>query len=218
MAFSLRSAIISEYNELKEKYNISEKDFIAIYVKNKYKDPKLVLISIILSQNTTDKNALLAFNNYLPLYKDNVRDLDKIKNAIRSAGLFESKSKYILNVLDLDLDKIIKMQTKEARANLIKIEGIGNKTADVFLALYGHKVFPVDTHIARIGKRLGIGKNYREISNYFLENLGSDIKYHMALITHGRYICLARNPKCNECYINQICEYYKKKLKNNAQT
>jgi endonuclease-3 len=103
------------------------------------------------------------------------------------------------------------MPTELARNKLIAVEGIGNKTADVFLALYGHKVFPVDTHILRIGRRLGVGKTYKEISNYFLSNLGSDVKYHMALISHGRFICKARNPLCEQCYIRKICAYYKQK-------
>ncbi|MCW1293274.1 MAG: endonuclease III [Candidatus Parvarchaeota archaeon] len=207
----LKDELEKEFKILKRKYNITEKDFVAPYVFKKYKDPKLTLISIILSQNSTDKSALKAFENLYQIYNKNPSEKEIIRR-IRVCGLAKQKAAYIKEIMNLDykfFDNILKEKEENARKTLTNIKGIGEKTADVFLSLYGKNVFPVDRHIMRIGKRLGIGKNYREISRYFLKELGKETKYHLMLISHGRYICKAKNPLCNECYLRNNCNYYK---------
>lgn len=210
----LKEDLEREFAKLKKEHNISLKDFIAPYVYKKYKDPKLVLISIILSQNSTDKAALTAFERLYESLKKGKRDINSIENSIRVAGLAKQKAKYIENVLNLPesyFKEIIEEDVEESRRKLMQNKGIGEKTADVFLSIYGKKVFPVDRHIMRIGKRLGIGNNYRQISEYFLKTLGNDIKYHIMLISHGRYICKAKEPLCEICYLRKYCRYYRNK-------
>lgn len=130
----------------------------------KYRDPKLVLISIILSQNSTDKSALKAFENFYKNMKENkIKSRKDIEESIRVAGLARQKSYYIESVLKLDnefLKNLLNKDTKDAKEELMKLKGIGEKTADVFLSLYGKEVFPVDRHIMRIGKKI---RNWKQL-------------------------------------------------------
>ena len=212
------------FKKLSNAIRLTEQRFVVDYVEN----PFGILVAIILSQNTNDKNSIAAtkrLKERIGLTPDKIAktSLSEIIDAIRPAGLIQQKAKRIKKLADLvingklNIDKILNMDVEDARRELIKIEGIGPKTADVFLALFGKKTFGIDTHATRVAKRLGIVSNkasYEDIRRAYLqlfksvENLDLAHRYIIAL---GRIWCKAKNPKCKDCPIKEFCEYWKNK-------
>jgi endonuclease-3 len=143
----------------------------------------------------------------------------EISKAIKVGGLYKIKAKrikelarVIIEKFEGDLRKITKLPPKEARKILISLPGIGEKTADVFLAYcMGEPTIPVDTNIARVAKRIGLVKRnagYKEIQKA-LENVFSKnerIRGHELLIRLGRDFCKAKNPLCENCPISDVCK------------
>jgi endonuclease-3 len=185
------------------------------------------LIATILSQNTNDKNSIAAFrelkkNIKLTPYVLANKDLYEIKKWIRKAGLYDSKAKAIrdsaklvISELEGDLNNLKKYPLKEAKRILLNIKGIGVKTADVILLHMNYPVFPVDTHIMRVSKRLGlVGEEagYEEVSRTWRKALSPEeyLDAHLRLIAFGRKICLSRKPRCDICPLSHICIYVKK--------
>jgi len=185
--------------------------------------PFETLVSIILSQRTYWKNVKTAterfgerFNGVVDVAKASVKEIEKV---IKPAGLYRIRARRIKNIAkdlvekyDGKLDKILNLPYDEAKKKLITIKGIGPKTVDVFLmAIKGEQVLPVDVHIFRIMKRLGIATE-RDDYESLRAKLESEIppvqrmKAHLILIEFGRRICRARNPKCEECPIKRYCE------------
>ncbi|WP_054836025.1 endonuclease III domain-containing protein [Metallosphaera hakonensis] len=197
-------------------------EFLALEVWYKTRDPFKVLIATILTQNTTDKGAKRAYEELerevgVTPDKLSSAEIDKIKNCIKSIGLYNNKAKIIKTVSTLimeqyggDLENLLDLDQIESRQRLVELPGIGKKTADVvMLTCKGYRVFPVDTHILRVSERLGIKGGYDKVSEFWKESLGSDLlEAHLILITHGRKTCKAINPKCNSCSINDCCRYY----------
>ena len=215
---------LGEYiiKKLKESIDLTKQIYV---VDRKKTDPFEKLIAIILSQNTNDKNAIKALHNLkekVGLNPEKIANanLETIKRAIKPAGLHEQKSRRIKEIAEkiakgeLNLDNIMKMDLEEARKKLMKLHGIGPKTADVFLSIYGHKTIGVDTHINRVSKRLGLvpqNANYETIRKKLLEMFeGKNYDLaHRYLIALGRTYCIAKNPKCEICPLSEICKYYK---------
>lgn len=200
---------------LSEKYEINE-------WWKKY-TPFETLVSIILSQRTYWKNVRTAierfaerFNGIEDVAKANVKEIEKV---IKPAGLYKVRARRIKNIAedlvekyDGKLDKILNLPYNKAKKKLITIKGIGPKTADVFLmAIKGEQVLPIDVHIFRIMKRLGIATERDSYEN-LKAKLESEIppvqrmKAHLILIEFGRRICRSRNLKCEECPIKRYCE------------
>ena len=108
--------------------------------------------------------------------------------------------------------------------NLIKIPGVGRKTANVMLAVVFDKAaMPVDTHVFRVSNRIGLTDNSKtplETEKTLVAHIPEHLlsKAHHWLILHGRYVCTARNPRCGECGISRICRYFEKKQKNIMQS
>jgi len=190
-------------------------------------NPLDCLIKTILSQNTNDMNSDRAFDNLkrrFPTWEGVLKaDVGEIEEAIRTGGLSKQKSANIKNLLawlksecgELSINFISDMDTNEAVKLLCKNRGIGIKTAYVTLAFaLGREVFPVDTHILRISKRLGFiqEKTTLDKAHELMAPLipeGKAFSFHLNLITFGRKICHARKPKCNECPITEHCLYVK---------
>jgi len=200
---------------LSEKYEINE--------WWKRYTPFETLVSIILSQRTYWKNVRTAterfaerFNGIEDVAKANVKEIEKV---IKQAGLYKVRARRIKNIArdliekyDGKLDKILTLPYNEAKKKLITIKGIGPKTADVFLmAIKGEQVLPIDVHIFRIMKRLGIADERDSYEN-LKAILEAEIppvqrmKAHLILIEFGRRICRSRNPKCEECPIKRYCK------------
>jgi endonuclease-3 len=189
-------------------------------------DPVSTLVGTILSQNTSDINSDLAYRRLRDRFGswEAVRDADPaaVIEAIRPAGLGNTKGPRIQNALQtiseacgaLDLEFLADWPVEEAKAWLAHIDGVGPKTAAIVLLFaLGRPAFPVDTHVHRVSGRLGlIGRVSRERAHDELERLLSPEQYypfHMNLIRHGRQVCVSRMPRCHQCVVCDLCDYYR---------
>ena len=189
-------------------------------------DPVASLVLTILSQNTNDVNRDRAFEQLLARFPtwEAVRDagLEELVEAIRPAGLAPTKGPRIQGALqrvtaergEISLDFLADLPLEKARAWLLAIPGVGPKTAAIVLLFaLGRPAFPVDTHVHRVTRRLGLipEKTSREKAHLLLEQLvPPEIYYpfHLNLIEHGRAVCHARNPECARCTLRDHCAYY----------
>lgn len=186
------------------------------------------LVLTILSQNTNDQNRDRAFRRLKERFPtwEAVKNADviQIEEAIRPGGLARTKAPRIKKALhaienrcgELSLDLLEQRSTEEAFAFLTSLDGVGPKTAAcVLLFAFDKPIFPVDTHIWRIAKRLGIvdEKTSAEKTQSVLQKLVAPADYysfHLNLIRHGRSVCYARRPNCPECVLVDVCRYYAK--------
>ncbi|HIC18462.1 TPA: endonuclease III [Candidatus Poribacteria bacterium] len=184
------------------------------------------LVETILSQNTNDVNRDRAFKTLtkeFPSWEEVLAaDVNQIASVVRIAGLAGQKSHAIKNFLTwlhtkygkLDLEFLRDMDSEEATQMLCQHKGIGIKTAYVTLAFAcGHEVFPVDTHILRISKRIGFisSKATADQAHQFWSTTcpeGKAFSFHMNLIAFGRQVCDARKPKCEVCPLTDQCVYF----------
>ena len=190
------------------------------------RDPLATLVGTILSQNTNDLNRDRAFKQMRERFPtwEKVRDADPavLLEAIRTAGLANQKGPRIQNALriiteqqgELSLDFLADMEIEEARKWLTAIKGVGPKTAAIVLCFaLGKPAFPVDTHVHRVTRRLGLigPKTTREQAHTVLEELlPMEIYYpfHMNLIAHGRQVCKSQQPRCEVCVLQKHCHYF----------
>jgi endonuclease-3 len=188
--------------------------------------PMEVLVSAILSQNTNDANRDVAFDRLRSRYGtwEAVRDAPtaEVVEAIRPAGLANQKGPRIQNALRaLDhggspsLDLIASMPLEQAREWLMALPGVGPKTAAIVLLFgLGRPAFPVDTHVHRVTRRLGLipPGTSAEKAHVVLEQAVRPEHYyafHLNLIRHGRRVCRARRPRCQECHLRSHCDFYR---------
>ena len=188
-------------------------------------DPLGGLIATVLSQNTSDLNSSRAYASLrlrFPTW-DAVRAAphEAIAEAIRSGGLSQIKSARIKEILDtlqerygaLDLAVLRNMDVPTARAELSQLRGVGPKTAScVLLFNLGQPAFPVDTHVHRLSRRIGFAPptaNPEAVQHLVEAALPPQRAYyfHVELISHGRAVCKAQRPRCDECPIRPICRY-----------
>jgi len=201
------------------------------YPEETAKDRFKNLIITVLSQNTSEANCVRAYKGLSAKFEVTPEtlanaDIESLKQAIKSGGLYNVKSKRIkeiskavLEKFDGDIGKVLALPKEEARKLLMELPGIGNKTADVLLTRgYTYKeVMPVDTHFDRIAKRLGLVKpnaSYEEISKALLEFIPKEPDRIGGLFwLLAKYTCRAQNPKCYECPIITLCDYPNKTQK-----
>ncbi len=177
-----------------------------------------LLIAVILSAQATDVSVNKAIG---PLYKiantpKAIYQLGekKLKTYVKTIGLYNTKAKNIIKTCKILMEEH-DGQVPENREALEALPGVGRKTANVVLnTAFGHPTIAVDTHIYRVSNRTGIapGKNVIEVEKRLLRLVPEEFKRdaHHWLILHGRYTCIARNPKCSNCTILDLCEYSKK--------
>ena len=135
----------------------------------------------------------------------------KLVDEIKSIGLYRTKAR---NVIGLSKKLIAEYSGKvpQTRDQLVKLPGVGRKTANVVLNIaFGQPTIAVDTHIFRIGNRTGLapGKDVKEVELALLKRTPSDFLLHAHhwLILHGRYVCKARNPECHQCLVFDLCKF-----------
>ena len=186
-------------------------------------DPYQTLIVTILSQNTADTNTERAFEKLskrfaiAPAVLAEAK-IEAIEDCIRVAGLYQSKAKAIQTVSRIVLEKfggnlntVLALPTEAARRTLMEMPGIGPKTADVVLMFSaGKPTIPVDTHVNRVARRLGLAPQNGgyEVVRLSLQSLFQPQDYayvHLLLIAHGRKTCKAQNPKCHSCPLSGVC-------------
>ncbi len=206
---------------LKKEYKINSEEFVSLWVYEKFKDPFKVLIATILSQSSTDKSALISFNKLeerigIEPEKIEEANLEDIECSIKFSGLQRQKAKAIKEIAKrlkiINLREILEEDIESARKKLLELPKVGPKTADVLLALFKKEVVPVDTHVERVSKRLGIvdmNAKYEEIKKKLEELFQGESRHmiHLLFISHGRKICKSRKPLCFQCKIFEYCEY-----------
>jgi endonuclease-3 len=180
-----------------------------------YRTPFELLIAVILSAQSTDKSVNLATR---VLYKTantptsiHALGIEGLSRYIRTIGLFNSKAKNIIETCRLLLEQH-GGEVPESREALEALPGVGRKTANVMLnTAFGHPTMAVDTHIFRVSNRTNIapGITAREVEDKLIKVVPEEFQHdaHHWLILHGRYVCVARKPKCPECLIEDLCEY-----------
>jgi len=185
------------------------------------------LVLTVLSQHTNDKNRDIAFARLKERHPtwENVTSAgyDALLDAVRPAGLAPTKAKRILEILEIvrrdfgrySIQPLVEQGRDEARKYLLSLPGVGEKTAACVL-LFDMKLpaFPVDTHIARICKRIGFvsEKTSAEKNCKIMEREVSPPRYlggHVNIIDHGRAICKARSPFCAGCAVAGLCGFFK---------
>ncbi len=184
------------------------------------------LVMTILSQHTNDINMYRAFESLKKAYSSwevvLAAPQDELAVTIRSSGMYNLKAKRIQAALreiqervgKLDLSLLESMEIADAKEWLTSLHGVGPKTAAIVLLFsFGLPVLPVDTHVWRVTKRLGIidMKVSREKAHDLLEQIiPPDYipSLNNNLVRHGREICRAQNPKCTDCFLNEICNFY----------
>jgi len=187
--------------------------------------PIAELVLTVLSQSTNDRNrdvAYLGLRERFPSWEA-VRDapVDELEAAIRPGGISKVKSVRIKAILEavteisrdgeLSLDWLPQLTVPDAQAYLCSLPGVGRKTAAcVLLFALGMRDVPVDTHVSRVGSRLGLfrpGAPFEELHDTMLAitPAGEELELHMNLLRHGRRTCHARRPECAQCALRRMC-------------
>lgn len=191
----------------------------------RHHDPLSELIAVILSQNTSDTNSGKAFASLIDTFGNweevASADVEDIERAIKSGGLSQIKAARITGILQtileergsLDLEFLDSLPINEAKSWLHRLPGVGPKTvACVLLFSFGKPVFPVDTHVYRVARRLGLIENKISVEQAH-ERLGELVspedvyQLHMNMVEHGRQICKSQRPKCGECVVRGVCTW-----------
>ena len=183
-----------------------------------YRTPFELLVAVVLSAQATDKSVNLATrelfavaNTPSAIFKLGV---DGLKRYIKTIGLFNTKAANIIKLCHLLVEKH-GSEVPNDRESLEALPGVGRKTANVVLnTAFGQPTIAVDTHIFRVANRTGlaVGKTPLAVENKLLKAVPDDFKKdaHHWLILHGRYVCIARKPKCGQCIVFDLCAYKEK--------
>lgn len=183
-----------------------------------YTNPFTLLVAVVLSAQATDKGVNKATPALFAAADTPAKMLalgeDKVRDYIKTIGLFNGKAKNVV-ALSRILVEQYKGEIPRSRDDLVTLPGVGRKTANVVLNIaFGDPTIAVDTHIFRVGNRTGIapGSNVDKVEAQLEKNVPDEFKLHAHhwLILHGRYICVARKPKCGECPVYDLCEYDEK--------
>ena len=180
-----------------------------------FNTPFELLIAVILSAQATDKSVNLATDQLYQRANTPAGILKLGQNGleryVKSIGLYRTKAKNILATCKLLIENH-GGEVPRTREALEALPGVGRKTANVVLNIaFGEPTIAVDTHLFRIGNRTGIapGKTPLAVEEKLLKFIPAEFKLHAHhwLILHGRYVCVARKPKCGECLIRDLCDY-----------
>ncbi len=183
------------------------------------------LVLTILSQNTTDVNSLAAFKRLKSRFPDWTSlmsaDYQQVLAAIKTAGLGPTKARRIIDLIPkikqkdprLTMGFLCSMSLDEGYEFLTAIRGVGTKTAAcVLLFACGKPAFPVDTHVFRVARRIGLDRvspTREKMQSFFEKVVPEKDRYnlHMNLVRLGRKLCRARSPQCQHCFLANICSY-----------
>ena len=185
-----------------------------------YTNPYTLLVAVVLSAQATDTGVNRATKALFKIVKTPQDMLDlgekKLKEHVKSIGLFNTKAKNIMALSKILVEKH-GGKVPKTREELVTLPGVGRKTANVVLNIaFGEPTIAVDTHLFRIGNRAGLapGKTPEEVEQKLLKTVPA--KYlrhaHHWLILHGRYVCKARKPACPECIVRDLCAFKDKTI------
>ncbi len=184
-----------------------------------YRNPYELLVSVMLSAQCTDKRVNMTTPTLFSVYPTPAElssaDFDDVFPFIKSISYPNSKTKHLIAMAQM-LQKDFNGKVPGNTEDLEKLPGVGRKTANVIASVvFGENTMPVDTHVFRVAQRIGLVKPSKtplQVENQLLKNIEPQLtgKFHHWLILHGRYVCLARKPKCEICGLQEICKYYQK--------
>jgi endonuclease III len=184
-----------------------------------YDSPYELLVAVILSAQCTDKRVNMTtpaiFRKYPDAYALARAEFEDLFELVKSISYPGNKSRHLIGMAKMLVEKFngqVPMTVEE----LIQLPGVGRKTANVITSVIDNQPnLAVDTHVFRVSARIGLTVNAKtplatekQLTSYIPEHLVH--KAHHWLILHGRYICVARNPKCDQCGLKPACKYFKK--------
>ena len=182
-----------------------------------YTDPFELIVAVILSAQCTDKRVNIITPPLLAAFPDAASmakaSPEEIFEYIRSCSYPNNKAKHLSGMAKMVHEKFGGRIPDDPEI-LQQLPGVGRKTANVVASvIYNKPVMAVDTHVFRVSKRIGLtprARNPRETERILTENIPAGLIHnaHHWLILHGRYVCIARNPKCGVCGIKEFCRYY----------
>jgi endonuclease-3 len=178
-----------------------------------------LLVAVILSAQCTDKRVNQTtpaiFNKYPTINALSKANFEDLFSIIKSISYPNNKTKHLIGMANMLVEKF-DAQIPLRVEQLIQLPGVGRKTANVITSVLDNQPnMAVDTHVFRVSKRIGLvtekANTPLAVEKELIKNLPTELIYkaHHWLILHGRYTCLARSPKCNECGISMACNYYK---------
>lgn len=201
--------------------DILEKTYPDAHCELVHESPFELLIATVLSAQTTDKKVNQVTEKLYKKYNtpEAFAKLkpEELEQEVREIGLYKNKSKNIIALSNMLIDEY-NSTVPDTMDELIKLPGVGRKTANVVLSnAFEIPAIAVDTHVFRVSNRIGLAKaeNVTDTEEQLMKNIPKErwtLAHHL-LIFHGRRTCFARKPNCSECTINAYCDYYQKELK-----
>lgn len=187
-----------------------------------YQDPYQLLVAVILSAQCTDKRVNIVTPPLFQRYPDpqslaqaNPEDVFEL---IKSVSFANNKTKHLVGMAQMLMDKY-HGEIPDNVDDLVQLPGVGRKTANVITSVIFHQPnMAVDTHVFRVAARIGLttnAKNPLQTEKQLIANIPQDLVYiaHHWLILHGRYVCVARRPKCEICGLKPACKFYQTDMK-----
>lgn len=192
-----------------------------------YNNPYQLLVAVILSAQCTDKRVNMVTPGLFEAYPDAAslaaaEDID-VYNLIRSVSYPNNKTKSLIGMAR-NLCRDFGGEVPSTMDELLTLPGVGRKTANVILSVvFGQAAMAVDTHVFRVSERLGLttrSKNVESTERKLMQLLPREVvaTAHHWLILHGRYVCKARKPLCDDCKLIDLCRYYKKNVSHSGAT
>jgi len=178
-----------------------------------YKNDYELLIAIILSAQCTDKRVNIItpalFEKYPSPKQLSLADIEEVKEILKSCSFFNNKAKNIIAMAQ-SVQEFHNGEIPHDTKALIKLAGVGNKTANVFMIeSEGANLMAVDTHVFRVSHRLGLSdaKTVEKTEEQLVKKLKDDLHiFHQAMVLFGRYVCKAVKPECEKCFLTQVCK------------
>lgn len=180
-----------------------------------YANPFTLLVAVVLSAQATDKSVNLATRQLFKIADTPEKMValgeENLIPYIKPVGLYKNKSKNIISLSKMLIEKF-DGKVPDTREQLMTLPGVGRKTANVVLNVIFHQpTMPVDTHLLRIAPKIGLaeGKTPKQVEQSLLERIPAQfgVNAHHWILLHGRYVCTAKNPKCEECIISDLCKH-----------
>lgn len=186
-----------------------------------YKDPYQLVVAVILSAQCTDKRVNIItkklFERFQSVEEMAVASVEEIFEYIKSCSYPNNKAKHLSGMAKMVVEEF-DGEIPSTLNELQKLPGVGRKTANVVASVaFGEATMPVDTHVFRVAQRIGLvtkSKTPREVEDKLVKVIPKEKlhNFHHWLILHGRYVCQARKPKCEDCSIINFCKFKDKKL------
>ena len=179
-----------------------------------YSNAFTLLVAVVLSAQATDKSVNIATKELFQIADTPEKMLElgeeKLIGYIKSIGLYRNKAKNIIGLSKMLLQEFAG-DVPDSLENLVKLPGVGRKTANVVLnVIFNKPTMPVDTHLLRVSPKIGLaeGTTPVQVEKSLLERIPSEYMQnaHHWILLHGRYVCTAKNAKCEECVINDLCK------------